>query len=808
MADGFDFSPLTDGEREAATHELGREGEPDTAKPTLPPADAEAPEAAAARLFGRSPDLLWRYSDAAGALAFCVCRWNKTDGEKEIRPLSWFDGEGWRLAHWPEARPLYNADRIAANRDAAIVVTEGEKAADAVALIFPKSITTTSSGGAGAASKTDWTLLAGRRVLIWPDNDDPGRKYAREVASILAALDCQVSIIEPGRWIAPSGGVAEAGYDAADALADWPDVTALRRAAAGLAAPFDPGPAYLSFPPYTMDARGLTVEKEVGKGEEKQKESHWIAAPFEVLGACRDPHGAGWGKLLRWRDADGREHNRHVADADLHGEPATLCGRLADLGLRIARKGQRDFVGYLCAVRAAGRVTVVSRTGWHEIGGRSVFVLPAETIGPRACERVTLDAAAHGAYEAHGSIEEWRDGVARLASGHVLPVLAISAALAGPLLNLANVESGGVHFFGQSSKGKTTLLQMAASAWGKGGTPGYLRTWRATANGLEGAAAGSTDTGLILDEVGQVDGREFGGALYSLANGAGKARSKIDGALREPRTWRVLVVSSGEVPVDVKMAEDRGKKTRAGHLVRMLNIPAERAFGVFDHRGPDGDAAALAKQCKLAAVTAYGTAGPKFVRRLIADDVRGDDVRAIVNDFIATEVPTNADGQVARAAHRFGIIAAAGELATEFGLTGWRASEARDAAAWALAQWIGGRGGTEPAEVSQAVATVRRFIEAHGEGRFDNLDDADAKPVNNRAGWRKGSGEDRRWLIPTETWKAEVCAGLDATFVASVLGERGILERSSDGLQKTMRIDGRLQRVRAVTPRIFDGGEA
>jgi hypothetical protein len=284
MAEGFDFSPLTDGEREAAAEEPVNCGESDTAKPTLPAADAEAPEAAAARLFGRAPDLLWRYSDAAGALAFCACRWNKTDGEKEIRPLSWFDGEGWRFAHWSDRRTLYNADRIAANPDAPMVVCEGEKAADAAARIFSKSIATTSSGGAGAASKTDWTALAGRRVLIWPDNDDPGRKYARDVAAILAEIDGVLSIIEPGRLIAPSGRGAEAGYDAADALAGWPDTVALRKAAAGLAKPFNPGPAYLSFPPYTMDARGLTVEKEVGKGEAKRKESHWIAAPFEVLG--------------------------------------------------------------------------------------------------------------------------------------------------------------------------------------------------------------------------------------------------------------------------------------------------------------------------------------------------------------------------------------------------------------------------------------------------------------------------------------------------------------------------------------------
>jgi putative DNA primase/helicase len=215
----------------------------------------------------------------------------------------------------------------------------------------------------------------------------------------------------------------------------------------------------------------------------------------------------------------------------------------------------------------------------------------------------------------------------------------------------------------------------------------------------------------------------------------------------------------------------------------------------------------VSTRCKLAAATAYGTAGPEFVRRLIADDVGGDDVRALVNDFVESVVPSGADGQVDRAAHRFGIIAAAGELATDFGFTGWRNSEARDAAAWAFCRWIEARGGTEPAEVPQAVETVRHFIEAHGEARFDNLDDPDGRAVVNRAGWRKGAGEDRRWLILPEVWKRDVCAGLDATFVASVLAKRGALVKGSDGNTKVERIAETTKRVYVVTPAIFDGGE-
>jgi Domain of unknown function (DUF927) len=104
---------------------------------------------------------------------------------------------------------------------------------------------------------------------------------------------------------------AAKGYDAVDALADWQDVDALGEVAASLAEPFDPGPAYVSFRPYAMDASGLAIEIERGRGETKRTESLWIAGPFEVLGASRDPHGDGWGKILRWRDDDGRAHVRH-----------------------------------------------------------------------------------------------------------------------------------------------------------------------------------------------------------------------------------------------------------------------------------------------------------------------------------------------------------------------------------------------------------------------------------------------------------------------------------------------------------------
>jgi hypothetical protein len=109
-----------------------------------------------------------------------------------------------------------------ANPDASVVICEGEKAADAAARMFPKSVCMTSPGGSQAASKADWKPLAGRRVLIWPDCDEPGAKYGRKVARIIHGLGCEVSIIDAVALagMAPGGGTREPvkGFDAADAV--------------------------------------------------------------------------------------------------------------------------------------------------------------------------------------------------------------------------------------------------------------------------------------------------------------------------------------------------------------------------------------------------------------------------------------------------------------------------------------------------------------------------------------------------------------------------------------------------------------
>ena len=599
------------------------------------------------------------------------------------------------------------------------------------------------------------------------------------------------------------------GARSPDTASERHKVTLRRKTHLCATKPDNPQPKYLSHGQFKMTALGLTIEAIRGRGKTRKAHCEKVSGPFEIVGRSRNGAGGNWGLWLQWRDADRRTHRRLVPAASLHGETGLLCQCLASEGLFIERDKQKELAKYLNGADVVHRVTVVDRTGWHVIAGRQVFVLPDETIGSPGGETVVLDGAAGARYEARGSLEDWRAGVATLASGHVLPVLAISAALAGPLVYLAGAEGGGLHFFGTSSRGKTTILHAAASVWGRGGTPGYVRAWRSTINGLEGAAALASDIALILDELGVLDARDAAGAIYGLANGAGKQRASRDGSLSEPKSWRVIVISSGEVPLEAKLSEGKGK-ARAGQLIRVLDLPSDRGagFGVFDNHGVSGDAGTLSRAMKSGSVENFGVAGAAFVRSIIENNVTGGDVRNMVADFVAHECPPGADGQCERAAQRLGLIMAAGKLATSFGVTPWHADEANDAAAWAFKQWLSTRGGSEPAEARQAIRQVRLFIEQFGELRFDPLDQPDARPSLNRAGWRKGQGDEQEWLIPPEIWRTEICEGLNPTVVVRALSDRGMLEKAKDGFQPVRKIEGANRRVYVVNARIYArGGE-
>jgi len=147
-------------------------------------ADADEAIAELEHQMGEPSTSRWDYHDADGELVGAILRWNQSDGGKEIRPVA-RDGDGWIIGGMPEPRPLYMLPELA-NADRVYVV-EGEKAADAARSIGLAA--TTSPHGSKSAKKADWAPLAGKEIILVPDNDDPGWKYVESVAKILAEVD-------------------------------------------------------------------------------------------------------------------------------------------------------------------------------------------------------------------------------------------------------------------------------------------------------------------------------------------------------------------------------------------------------------------------------------------------------------------------------------------------------------------------------------------------------------------------------------------------------------------------------------------
>jgi len=142
------------------------------------------------------PEQMWVYRTADGSAYGAVARWNPEGSKKEVRPIVW-DGKKFVTSGFGPDRPLFNSDMLAARPMAPVLVVEGEKAVDGAAQYVPDGwVVTTWQGGSNAWQNTDWSPLAGHRVVIWPDNDSPGVNAAAEIQAVLAALKVPTSMVQ------------------------------------------------------------------------------------------------------------------------------------------------------------------------------------------------------------------------------------------------------------------------------------------------------------------------------------------------------------------------------------------------------------------------------------------------------------------------------------------------------------------------------------------------------------------------------------------------------------------------------------
>ena len=223
----------------------------------------------------KNAEMHWLYADD-----FVVARLKARNGGKTFRQY-WFDGTTWQ-AKLPDkykqanSKPLLYLGKIRATSNW-VIVTEGEKACDAAARLFPTLACTTWSGGCKGHGKTDFSPLKGRKILLWPDADEQGIDAMKEIANKLLAQGAEkLRILNPPEDV-------EKGWDAADAT--WSPEEAH---------------SYLSNN-FTEYSEPLAIEVEAEAEPEQEDDSipdREIGAHFTCLGYSDDyyfyqPHGTG-----------------------------------------------------------------------------------------------------------------------------------------------------------------------------------------------------------------------------------------------------------------------------------------------------------------------------------------------------------------------------------------------------------------------------------------------------------------------------------------------------------------------------------
>jgi len=164
------------------------------------------------------PSVKYTYRDESGDVLFFVCRYDPAGERKQFIPFSYTSAGNWVRKMWPAPRPLFGLELLSGDYgkrgEKSIMIVEGEKAAIAARMLVGDNYdVVTWHGGGNAVDKADWSPIYGKRILIWPDADEPGRMCALKLAGILVDKVKSVKILNLPETMFD-------GWDAADAISE------------------------------------------------------------------------------------------------------------------------------------------------------------------------------------------------------------------------------------------------------------------------------------------------------------------------------------------------------------------------------------------------------------------------------------------------------------------------------------------------------------------------------------------------------------------------------------------------------------
>ncbi len=526
--------------------------------------------------------------------------------------------------------------------------------------------------------------------------------------------------------------------------------------------------------PYRREPDGIYLDEE---GPKNKVVSHFLCSPLRVLCRVRDEMSNDWGRVVEVIDPAGVAHELLLWMSDAGADYSAWWPRLNSCGLHVTSEPWlKRKAGDIIRDDPADLAIVTKKAGW--LLGNSVFVVPSgETIGcPH--EPVILASPIKSGGQS-GELADWKANVVELCRGSSRLEFAMCASFIPALLGPLGLPTMAFNFFGDSSIGKTKILEVAAST--RGNPAALLEGWETTGFAFEQFLQQNNDHPAFLDELGEAPDALLAKIGYLISREKGKRRGARDLTLRESATWRTVILSTSENPLEVMLAR-KNVRPDPGQLVRFAGVPAKAhaKWGAFEHLQRYGSSGDLADALHTATRKYYGTAFPRFVHELMTAPLQSivSEADSMIAELASRLCPSDSDGQVRRVAHKFALAAFAGQLASEFEILPLSLDEIEIAASKCFQAWLTYRGTSGDLETDRDIERLREFIQLNAGARFEQWEaEMRTLPTRDRVGFRceeRGHEHAGYYLFP-EAFKNTIFGGADHLRAARNLQQRGFL---------------------------------
>ncbi|NCB76920.1 MAG: DUF927 domain-containing protein [Negativicutes bacterium] len=317
-------------------------------------------------------------------------------------------------------------------------------------------------------------------------------------------------------------------------------------------------------------------------------------------------------------------------------------GVLAEQGIDISDRSALDVLENLRITEEKAPLRLVhTYAGYSEVEGQRVYKhAQINGVGSTYVGKLKLGPC--------GSEDEFRKLLQEHVFGYAPLELALAIGLSAPFSSLLSQAINSnvllVHFYGNSTTGKTTAARLAVAPFGYPavGPGGLIKTWNSTANAIQGTLGNTHGLALVMDEISMAASLKSN-LIYLLSSGVEKDRLTKDSLMNTPKTWSGTFLSTGEYSWLNKSTKNIGAQVR---LLEFGGLPwtksAEHAdllkAGLLEHYGHLGPqfAEALLKMETEEVMERWKKAKESFLARVDERDEYSERLSDIVAVILAT----------------------------------------------------------------------------------------------------------------------------------------------------------------------------